>query len=307
VTLASGQPVEDGLVLGGSTVLWSYLDGTSQVVATVGEGGGAVTTRKAGGRIAAADASDLIVVTGGGNAADYGLVRIPVAGGDPVTLVSGVSVIGAVALDESHVYWSTNGSVGDCFSPSCPAPVGAVMSVPRAGGAVVTLASGPFVPSSLSVDATDAYFDQEVDGATTIARVPKGGGAPVAIASVGFVTALRADASSLFWIEADIHDLSPPQLVTVPKSGGKPTKLADVGVPASTALAVDATGVFWIESTTHAILRVPKAGGAAATVTTGVTDLDAIAGDASGVYWTATPPCTTDCRRDVLHIATTCP
>ena len=58
------------------------------------------------------------------------LLKMPVAGGTPVTLASGIDAE-TIAVDATNVYWGNSGTD--------KAPVGAVVKVPIAGGTPVTV------------------------------------------------------------------------------------------------------------------------------------------------------------------------
>lgn len=313
-TLASGQELLSGLAANQGSVLFS--EGISNEALTiVGKDGAGQATLYAGGRIGAADEDDVIAVTGIGNAAAFGLVRVPLHGGAPVTLVSNVSVIGAVAMDRTHVYWTTSGDVGDCFSSDCPRPVGAIFSVPRAGGDVVTLASGAFAPAFLQLDDHDVYWASPTpgnvpDAGTSIGRVPKSGGSPVRIAALpdAFIDDLKSDATTLYWSQASLEDDAPPAVMRVGKSGGTPATVTTLETRSPGAIGLDGASVWWLDGATHSLMKAPKTGGAPSTVAPdGVThgSTGGLVVDASGVYWTTNVVCGQGCTGDVLRLS--CP
>jgi hypothetical protein len=121
------------------------------------------------------DATSLYWVAGGSR-----IMRMPLAGGAPVTLVSAPQIAGAsignIAVDASNVYWDeaqpTFGSAGGVFA-----------SALGDGGAVTMLASVNS-PGSLSLDGDSLYVDTMPTGDNTngeIDRVPTSGGAVSAL------------------------------------------------------------------------------------------------------------------------------
>jgi hypothetical protein len=76
------------------------------------------------------------------------LMKVPLGGGEPVTLVSaasaGFGTIGGLATDNVRVYWGTDD--------------GDVKAVPVGGGDVTTLAAGQPATSGLAADSTSLYW-----------------------------------------------------------------------------------------------------------------------------------------------------
>ena len=64
-----------------------------------------------------ADDSNVYVVSSNGSCAGSSLEKVPVAGGAPVTLVSGFDTVSelatphALVIDDTYVYWSTAGQL----------------------------------------------------------------------------------------------------------------------------------------------------------------------------------------------------
>jgi hypothetical protein len=121
------------------------------------------------------DATSLYWVAGGTR-----IMRMPLAGGAPVTLVSAPQVsgasIGSIGVDASNVYWDeaqpTFGSAGGVFASSL-----------GDGGAVTKLASVNS-PGSLSLDGDSLYVNTMPTGDNTngeIDRIPIAGGTVMAL------------------------------------------------------------------------------------------------------------------------------
>ena len=93
------------------------------------------------------------------------LMATPAEGGATTTLASAPHTwIADLAIDASAVYWT---AVPDDLSLGG----GAVMKAPRAGGPVVTLASGLTLPFGIAVDAEGVYVTDPVDG--TVERITR--------------------------------------------------------------------------------------------------------------------------------------
>jgi hypothetical protein len=84
---------------------------------------------------------------------------VPLDGGAPVTLASGVVEWVCLAVDATSLYW-TDSSAGN------------VTKVPLNGGAPVTLASGQNKPMGVAIDATSVYWTNH-GGGTVMKATPK--------------------------------------------------------------------------------------------------------------------------------------
>jgi sugar lactone lactonase YvrE len=160
------------------------------------------------------------------------LMKRPLAGGTPITLVSGLSDAFQLAVNSTNAYFdSTDGTNGTELTvslagtgPSNPTTVatgvfdpigiaidgtnvywtdlsgGNVMTAPLTAGAPTTLASGQDWPLDIAVDDTSVYWSTRMGG--TVMKVPKGGGAPVTLASgQNFPQAIAVSASYVYWVD----------------------------------------------------------------------------------------------------------
>jgi hypothetical protein len=188
-----------------------------------------------------------------------------------VTLASGLTSAGCVAVDAGNVYWVI-GSTGPRFE-------GAVMKTPREGGAVTTLASGEGFPwpCHIALDETSVYWGGQ--SADTVRKVSQNGGSITTLASGQPATGgLAVDATSVYWTGGYAG------VMKMARGGGAPVLLATQG---GEGLAIDSHDVYWTSrSGQHdgGVLRVPLDGGAVSTLAS-VPDLpEAIALDAVNVY-----------------------
>ncbi len=108
---------------------------------------------------------------------------VPVAGGEPTTLATSPGPGGAIALDAHSVYWVAKG---------------AVMKVPRKGGAADQLASdsAPGFISGIAVDGSNVYWST----ADSILKVSVDGGSPeVLVTGLGVPSAVAVDDASVYF------------------------------------------------------------------------------------------------------------
>ncbi|HEY8072958.1 MAG TPA: hypothetical protein VIF62_02580, partial [Labilithrix sp.] len=232
-TLATGTAIRGSLATNAANVFWAEgVDATLYRAAKAG--GGAIAMQGAMGSVVAADDAAVYVVTGAGNASDFGIVRVPLDGGAVTTIVANSTAITAIAIDDARVYWGASGSIGDCFSDTCPAPTPSLTSAPKTGGPSTTL--GAFTVTHLHVDGDLLYFANQVasdlPGApnTSIGTMPKTGGAPAKLVSRpgAALSDIALDATNVYWAESDLSDVLPPVIMTAPKAGGAATPVATI-------------------------------------------------------------------------------
>jgi hypothetical protein len=181
------------------------------------------------------------------------LMRIPKAGGHATQLAQshsgGSPGGGGVVLDATNVYWenvSTSttfheiGCGGECETAETFTEV---LSVPRAGGKVTTLATTP--PSlqqagttTLAVDADSVYFVSQ----GSLVSVPIGGGAVKTIASSPWVPdSFAFDGTSFYW---GAVSCTGALVARVAKTGGPVTSLLEVDGAQAVSTAVAGPLVF---------------------------------------------------------------
>jgi hypothetical protein len=217
------------------------------------------------------------------------VVKMPLAGGTPVTLASGFQNPWGIAVDASYVYWAVGGTNGNPID-------GTIMKMALQGGTPVTLASGLGNPEYLSVDATNVYWG-DTEG---VKKVSLNGGAPVLLApalvdaegTVELPVGVSVDATSVYWAFEEVGGV-----MKVDLNGGTPVLLASVGNSiAFMDMAVDSTGVYWVDlgdrdpngvipNNGGHVSRVDRNGGAVTVIASGQNAPNCLALAPNGIYW----------------------
>jgi hypothetical protein len=119
-----------------------------------------------------------------------------------------------IVTDAEHVYLTINNQNG--------APVGGVVEVDKASGAVTVLARDELNPLGIAVDSTHVYYTRNDAGAGAVVRIPKQGGEPEVVATrqldpVQVVLTLTA----VYWTNLYGEQTDPPakypELRSIPK------------------------------------------------------------------------------------------
>lgn len=246
------------------------------------------------------------------------LMKVPVTGGAPVTLVSAPDRITAIAVDRASVYYFADGKImkvaiggrapttlttdtgsitalavdaTSVFWMSWDGHVSRLMKVSTGGGKATTLATGSGIPDALAVNDRAIYWtswrsDASVSSSTTgdgaVLSVPLAGGTPVELASKQPGPHFMAiDATHVYW--NNIGPREAPGLMKAPLSGGSVTTLA-TGVHTS-GVAVDGSRAYWSDYQTGSIMAIGLEGGERTVLADGQKRPNAIAIDAGHIYW----------------------
>ena len=175
---------------------------------------------------------------------------VPVAGGDPVTLVKVLPGFypSPIATDGTNVFYQyTDGTLVDMLTSVD------IMSVPIAGGAPVKIGSYRSNGSGTGfflVNAGYLYWAPTAGTShDTITKMPTTGGTPVVLASnqtVSRITYVATDGKNLYWWGPDTDNL--PQIMKVSVNGGAPTVVVKDGTGNiyMRSVVVDDTNVYWM-------------------------------------------------------------
>lgn len=165
---------------------------------------------------------------------------IPKAGGAPVVLATGGPGFSRIAVDDSSVTWL------DFYGST-------VLRVPKAGGAVTTIAHLDGLVRDLALDGPSVY----VTAGMAVLRIDGPGSAPHVLATTsGNGARLALDGDSVYFT-----DPTAGLVRRVPKLGGEPvTIVSEPGRPMG--IAVDAWCVYWANGGSGAadgsVMKAPK-------------------------------------------------
>jgi hypothetical protein len=136
-----------GIALDATNAYWSCFAGDCPVLKTP-LGGGTSTTLATGHVVfgVAVDAENVYWAEMSNGA----IMTVPVRGGSPETLASGLAGPNQIAMDECNLYVTTGTQASGAS--------GSIVKVAKNGGAVTVLATGQDQPSGVAVDSTSVYW-----------------------------------------------------------------------------------------------------------------------------------------------------
>jgi len=217
------------ITLDASHVYWTTLSSTGGVFRTVLAGGTVETIATAQDMPHGLGVSGSTVYWGHSDG-----VRKKTSGVPKTTnLVTGTPYVGSVALDGTHVYFSSSTNPGS------------VSKVLQAGGSVATLASGLNQPNGVALDDSAVYFS--VYGTGEVQKIGKDGFGSQLLAS-GYGGPIDIDISGEYaFFTNGIGHL----VVQVPKTGGAAITRMNSGFPYS--LKASNGIIYWSDLTDNRI------------------------------------------------------
>ncbi len=244
-------------------------------------------------------------------ACNWLIERIPLTGGNPVTLATADRPIASLKGDAGNIYWEEESL--EPLDPGCECG-SKIKVVSKAGGAATVLVDGwlngtlpippgGYTPGSwfptggIDVTASEVIFAVAGNSAYQLKSIPIAGGVISDLASVPSSAGLARNAvlnvtvsgADIFWIDTANSTLS-----TTPVTGGAVVTLV-AGLAEPGGLATNSTTAFWTESGAYSgcckvmgegtVRNIPLTGGVASTVATGLDNPVALAVDATSVVW----------------------
>jgi hypothetical protein len=219
------------------------------------------------------------------NGQNYSVLGVPIGGGVPSTIVSGLSYASGLAVRGGSIFWTDD------------ADAGSVGTQPISGGSPVTLASGGTsggvtALGPIAVNGSNVYWDNggmeqgtEYIRTSALVTVPLGGGPPTTLASAQGIGmgGLALDAANVYWSyeTGTGQAMAYGGVFSMPLGGGTITTLAAQRYCTS-GFAIDGASVYWTELYGN-LMKVAIGGGTPVTLATN--GAFAVVSDGTYVYW----------------------
>jgi hypothetical protein len=181
-----------------------------------------------------------------------------------------------VAVDQSNVYWASDGTTGVL-----------IQSAPVAGDTPITVGSttDDNQAGGLSVQAGNLYFaGYSSGGGGAIYEVPIGGGTPKTLQTfpVGEPKDVVTDAANVYWTDLLAGGGS---VFSMPLGGGTVTTMA-AGLGSPNFMAIDSTNAYTADYTSGSVYEIPLGSvGKAKVLVTAVKPVGVAADDAASVVY----------------------
>ncbi len=190
LTQAGTGATPAGVAVDGVAVYWANLN--AGTIDTVPLGGGIATPLASGLTLpilVTLDAQNVYVTCGDGTI--HAIPKTGGGGGAGSVIVSGQGEngISGLAIDATHVYWSSNATDGGIFQ------------APLSGGSPTQLVGGQNQAGSIAVDTTNVYWATSQNPGGIVAMAPLSGGGPVVTLATGQTAAngVVVNAADVFW------------------------------------------------------------------------------------------------------------
>jgi hypothetical protein len=203
------------------------------------------------------------------------VMKVPIDGGDVVTLASGQQQPSEIVVDETSVYWINEADIGSMN--------GAVMKVPLEGGTPAVVYQGS--PLSLAIDGGTLYWGALASaGSDTIMQLPAGSDQPeTLIMGLSVPNAIAVRNGVVYF--SNFGDMT---IYKGPVQGRYGTSLCSAGTSGVVeGFAVTDTDVYWTTGEYTTLQKVSVDGGTPVSLTSESRELDGIAVDRQFVYVTS--------------------
>lgn len=217
------------------------------------------------------------------------VLKMPLAGGAPVTIAADEDGPSGIAVNATSVFWT---NVGHGTSSGYVTGSGSVKKAPLAGGVLPTvIAADPEVPVQIGLDSTYVYYAANgfgtvpTTGKFGLFRAALAGGAPEPLIPVGGLGShhVGVNADNLVWSGYNVlrTDLQGD-------AGASPVIWSPSDDSLGWDLAIDSTNAYFTTLNSGKLFSVPLAGGAATELSNGsLGQGGGIAIDATHAYWIA--------------------
>ena len=151
---------------------------------------------------------------------------------------------------------------------------------PSAGTLIFDAAGTDLNPWGIAVDATDVYFTDAQGPSGKVVRVPLDGSPAIELANhQDLPSAIAVDATDAYFMLSDA-------LMKVPLAGGPAVQVSPAEDASYATIALDSTNVYWTNYVNAgSAMLIPKAGGPATTLDTGIDYPSGIVVQGGSIYW----------------------
>jgi hypothetical protein len=213
------------------------------------------------------------------------IVSVPTTGGTPTTLAANQDYPWNLAVDDTNVYWTNYGN-GDAVTVGGSTTNGALLQMPLAGGAIVTLASGLETPFGIAVDSSSVYWTSFAVGAVRKVPIGAANGTITTIANgLNGPTYLVVTGGQAYWTDYSQGTVKSVATNVTTPGGGDAIVNETEGYTSPLGLSVVGSTLYFANYS-GTIVQTPTAGGSAIALTKNQNGPWALTTDANNIYWT---------------------